>query len=143
VQDLNNSWSLGDAVADLLFMLGVARALWGLSSYYGEAQLAVTLNLQNLSMHTALVSDTWSHLGPIASREIHEFNAVLGDSIVFAHPQSSATANATGVFNSGLPFDAAPGMVADVVNQLLRSLKHSADLNRLRDAVESFLRATR
>jgi hypothetical protein len=56
----STSWSLGDAIADLLLLLGVARSLWKQSNYYGEARLAMSLNLQNLTLHTPLVSDAWS-----------------------------------------------------------------------------------
>jgi hypothetical protein len=135
-------WSLGDAVVDLLFLLGVARSLWKQSSYYGEAQLVVNLEPRDLSMHTALASDVWSGLSATASHEIYDFNAALKDSIV-SSAEGSSTASATGMFNSGLPYDAVTEMVANIVNQVLRCMKYSADLNILRRAVEGFLRAAR
>jgi hypothetical protein len=65
----------------------------------------------------------------------------LEGAIVSPSIQPSPTGNATGIFNSGLPYDAATDLVAEVLNQLLRSMRHSADLNGLKSAVEIFVHA--
>jgi len=131
-------WSLGDTIADLLLMLAAARSVWKASGFYGEAQLLVGLNVQELPLHPYLTTEIWSSLqSPQMFRAMHDYNAALEQSVFPASKQSS-TATATGVFNSGLPYDADAVMVASVMNQLLRSLKHTADLSMLRRAVEQF-----
>jgi hypothetical protein len=136
----NPAWSLGDIVADILLLMAVGRSLWRASGSYGEAQLVVSILVYELALSTDLVTDAWSASSPTASNAIHDFNAALRDSIVL-NPQPSSSAGATSVFNSALPLDAITGTVANVINQLLRCLKHAADVNALRRAVENFIRA--
>jgi len=136
------AWSLGDTIADLLFLLGVARALWKRSGYYGEAQLVVNLSVDQLRLRTDLATEI--SLDP--AREdvwaIVDFNLALRNSIITEF-QGSNIASATSIFSSELPYEAAADGIAIVMNQLLRSLKHAADLTMLRSAVDHFLRVAR
>jgi hypothetical protein len=142
----NPSWSLGDTLTDLLLLLAVARSLWReTSSYYGEAQLLLSLNLQNLAFLPSSTADLWPDSTPEAFYRSENFNTALQDSVVSLASQPSTTTLATAVFNSGLPYnsDGIAEMVANILNQLLRGLGHSADLKMLRRAVEVFLDAAR
>lgn len=140
--EANPSWSLGDTLADLLLVLAVARSLWRrTASYYGEAQLLVNLNVQNLEFYPPSTADLWPQATPEAFYKTHDFNSAMQESVVTLAPQPSPTTFATAVFNSGLPHDASDvaETVASVLNQLVRGLHHSADLKMLRRAVEVFL----
>jgi len=136
------AWSLGDTIADLLLLLAVARSLWKSSSFYGESQLLVNLSVHDLRLCHELATEIWSHPTPDVVYAMQDFNSALRNSII-SDSQTSGTARATSVFNSGLPYDAVTDTIANVMNQLLRCLKYSADLNMLRNAVDHFLRAAR
>jgi hypothetical protein len=133
-------WSLGDTLADIFVLLAFARALWRTSGYYGEAQLDMSLNVHGLRIMYELALRKWPS-GPGADFEREDFNAALRDSIVSpaTHPQS--TSGASGVFNSGLPYDGVTEMVANLLNQALRTFGEGADLAKLKRSVEIFLQA--
>jgi hypothetical protein len=134
------NWSLGDTIADVLLLLGVVRSLWKSSGFYGEAQLVISLNVRDLHLHTDLTSEVRRQATPDVVYAMQDFNLALRDSVVSFHSGPSGGAGATGVFNSGLPYDAVSDAVANVMNQLLRCLMHSANLQSLRLAVDSFFR---
>jgi hypothetical protein len=135
------AWSLGDTIAELLLSLAVARSLWKSSGFYGEAQLMVNLLVYDLSLHPDLAAEIWAAPTPEVVYAVQDFNSALRDSIVSGDLHSSGAASATGIFNSSLPYDADADMVANLMNQLLRSLTFAADIKCLRRAVESFFRA--
>jgi hypothetical protein len=137
------SWSLGDTMADLLLLLAVVRSLWKSSGFYGEAQLVVSLLVYDLGLQPDLATEIWNHPTPEQMYAMQDFNLALRDSIVCGDLLASGAASATSIFNSGLPYDAVTDTVANVVNQLLRSLTIAADIRSLRRAVESFFRAAR
>lgn len=136
-------WSLGDTIADVLLFLGVVRSMWKSASYYGEGQLLVGLGAHDLPLHPELATEIWKASDPGVWYAMQDFNSALKDSVVSKNIQITGTASATGVFNSGLPYDAISDTVALLMNQLLRCLTYAADLNSLRRAVDSFFRATR
>jgi hypothetical protein len=133
-------WSLGDTLADLLLLLAVARSWWKNAGFYGEAHLVVSILAHNLTLHAGLVTEL-SPDSPGKWAQMLNFDSTLEGAIVSPSIQPSPTGNATGIFNSGLPYDAATDLVAEVLNQLLRSMRHSADLNGLKSAVEIFVHA--
>lgn len=136
-------WSLGDTIADMLLFLAVVRSLWKSSSYYGEGQLLVGLGAHDLPLHTDLVSEIWKTSDPGVWYAMQDFNSALRDSVVSTDIQTTGTASATGVFNSGLPYDAVSDTVANMMNQLLRCLTYAADLSSMRRAVECFLQLSK
>jgi len=136
-----HAWSLGDAIVDMLLLIGVARSIWKSSSFYGEALLLLGVTIHDLHLEANIVTDVWSTSSPAASHEIYDFNSALRDSIVSVQSDNVGSASATSVFNSGLPHDAITDTIANVMNQLLRSLTYAADRNNLKRAVEHFLRA--
>jgi len=69
------------------------------------------------------------------------FNPMLSNAVVSPALRPLTAGGATGIFNSGLPYDQVTEMVAGVLNQVLRSIGHSADLSALTSAVEIFLDA--
>ena len=85
VADVDAAWSLGDTIADVLLLLGVARSLWKNSGFYGEAQLVVTLNVRDLRLHTDLASEVWRQATPDAVYATQDFNSALQNSIVSLH----------------------------------------------------------
>lgn len=137
------SWSLGDTIADLLLLLAVARSFWKSSGFYGEAQLVVSLLVYDLGLQPDLSTEIWKYPNPEQMYAMQDFNLALRDSIVCGDSHASGSATATGIFNSGLPYDAVTDTVANLMNRLLRSLTLAADIESLRRAVESFFRAAR
>ena len=131
------SWSLGDAMADLLLFLAVARSLWKASGYYGEAQVVVDLIAHDLCLRPELIAQIQTRNTPDVHWSEHDLNSALRKSIVSPALSPQPTARATGIFNSGLPPEGATEMVSNLINQLLRSLGHGAELNMLRAAVRA------
>ena len=142
-KELNPSWSLGDTLADVLLLSAVARSLWRqTASFYGEAHLSLNLSVHNLELLPNSTACLWQESTPEALNRMKDLNATLCDSIVSTTEQPPTTTFATAVFNAGLPYDSdgVVEAVANVLNQLLRGLGHSADLKMLRRAVEVFLK---
>jgi hypothetical protein len=101
--------------------------------------LVVNLLAHDLWLQTALSTE----ISPNSEKwtRMIDFDPVLTKAIASPAPHPSATGYATSIFNSGLPYDAVTDLAAGILNQLLRSMKHSADLNGLKHAVEIFVRA--
>jgi len=137
------AWSLGDIIAELLLLLGVARSVWKSSGFYGEAQLMVSLLVYDLPLQADLATEIWTAPTPDVVWAMQDFNSALRDSIASGDLHSSGAASATGIFNSSLPYDACADMVANLMNQLLRGLTFAVDIKSLRRAVESFFQASR
>jgi hypothetical protein len=133
-------WSLGDIVADLLLLLAVARSWWRNAGFFGEAQLVVAIIAHNLALDPGLATEL-SPNSPEKWAQMLNFDSALANAIVSSVSKLSQTGNATGIFNAGIPYDRVTELAADILNQLLRSMGHAANLNALRSAVEIFVRA--
>jgi hypothetical protein len=132
-------WSLGDILADLLLLLAVARSWWKRAGFYGEAQLVVAILAHDLILQTGLATEPSDSPGKWA--QMLTFDSALTNAIISTSQQPSPTGNATAIFNSGLPYDDVTEMAAGVLNQLLRSMRHAADLTALKTAIEIFVGA--
>jgi len=130
-------------IRDRLLLLGVARSIWKSSGFYGEAQVVLSLLVYDLGLQPDLATEIWKHPTPDVMYAMQDFNSALRDSIVSGDLQASGSASASGIFNSGLAYDAVTDTVANLMNQLLRSLAFAADINSLRRAVGSFFQAAR
>jgi hypothetical protein len=130
------AWSLGDTIADVVLMLKLASLVWRTAGFYGEARLLVSVNVQELPISIFSTLEPWllNQAGK-GFRTEFDYNATLEQSF-FPGSRQSPTATATADFNAGVPLKTQASTVANVMNRLLRSMKHSADLTALQRAVE-------
>jgi hypothetical protein len=116
----------------------MARSFWRSSGYFGEAQLLVHLNIQNLHFSPGVIAYKWPS-GPFAHFYETEFNSALVKSIASPSLNPNIAGSGIGVFNSALPREASSELTATLINQALRSLGTGVNLNELRRAVELFV----
>jgi schlafen family protein len=125
-----NCWSLYDVVIDTICTIQAARSVWETAGYYEEAQLHADLTVTGL---TLFAPDKYPHgFGSLfyGSDDSIDRRCVL----LSQQPNEVATADITldfGSMTSGLARS-----VASIINQLVRGLKHAADLDKLSSQIE-------
>jgi hypothetical protein len=133
-------WSLGNTMAELWFILALARSFWRqTASFFGEAQVAITLSVGDLQFKPEATMSLWPEPASADYHRQNNFDSDLGHSIMSFSPTNVTVATATGIFNSARPNKEVSELIANLSNQLLRGLGHSADLQTLRNASDILL----
>ncbi|MGB9245678.1 MAG: hypothetical protein WCC03_20190 [Candidatus Acidiferrales bacterium] len=127
-------WSLYDTIADLVFTLRTARSFWSLAGYFGEARVLAKLNVTGLKLF-------------YADGRPHGFGSLFygsDEAISRSGITLSTQPREIGDAESDVTFASLAGDLSDTVtilaNQLLRSLRHSVDLQKLRREVDQIVR---
>jgi hypothetical protein len=130
---LQGLWSLYDLAADLITIAKVVKEFWQLTGYYGSFRLEAELQVQDLRLKVekdGFHPLYYTRLSPVVSLPLQsEILAIVGN------PRS--TGNASADFSYQDLNLSLSDIVADVLNQLLRSLGHGPTIEKLKVAVQS------
>jgi|SRR5271157_4903541 len=125
-------WSLCDLVIDLSLLLRASREFWGSFGYFGGAQLVVRLGIDGLSLHydpQGFHAIFYRPSGPIARDAL-----AISPSPVTTRPLEEEL---DVTFQTDVVY-----VVSRIVNQLMRTQGHGADLPKLEQSIGAIL-ATR
>lgn len=156
----NYRWSLYDIALGLASTLVAAKDWWGAFNFFGEARLMAWLDVDGLELHSNSSQkyppgfvplfydrDRWFATGvlsamasnarryPFAERDV----SLPPDLVSMSKAQSNGSAVAEVEVNYGSLSDELPEVVALALNQLVRHLKYSANLARLRQEAASLV----
>lgn len=123
-------WSLYDLAVDLVSLLRGSREFWRSFGYFGSARLSVQLGIQGLTLH---YDSTGFH--PILyARRLSPSDAMARAAFdISSTPSEGAPAGELDIsFAEGEAF-----LVSRVVNQLMRTLGHAADLDALERSINA------
>jgi hypothetical protein len=120
----------------------MARWFWRQKSdYYGEVFVLLSVNVPDLRLITNMTFDPWAQNNYESFYRGEGVNSALKESIMLSSSTGpSSASSATGLLRSILIADETCELAANLLNQLLRSLQYSADLNMLRRAVDAFVK---
>jgi hypothetical protein len=144
-----SSWSLCDVAFAIVNTLLAVRSFWEAADYLGDGRLTAELCVRDLNLHKL---DTypggfgplfysrgkWPDRWPIAPPNLREYPFCRSDvslppnTVFLSELQSDGSARAeadVSYASFGLEL---PEVVALTLNQLVRSLKHTVDFNKLR-----------
>jgi hypothetical protein len=121
-------WSLCDLAIDLSSLLRASRAFWRSFAYFGGARLVVRLGIGGLTLnynHQGFHAIFYTPSGPIARDAI----------VISPKPLETEMEVAEDVtFRTDLIY-----LVSRIINQLMRTLGHSADLPKLEQSLGAIL----
>ncbi len=129
--DRESYWSLGDRVADIVSMLKVAADFWKLWNYFGEARLLVDLTVGELPLYKLTSAPGF----PLS----YNSDWVLDGRGIKLSEEPYAAASASLDINFATLTNEMPDTVTHILNQLLRSMKHTANLATLKTSVRVLL----
>lgn len=124
-------WSLGDRVADFICILRTASMLWGRFGIFGEARIVAGLDVTKLSLYKHESSDYFP--------SFYRPDRIFGGTGIDLTGESYSSGYASLDINFAILNHDLPELLSNLLNQLLRSLGHTADLNELRTSVNRFI----
>jgi len=137
---LESSWSIGDVVWNLFRMLDFANEFWTNIGYWGDARVLASLNVADLPM-AMKIQDIGGPDGQEAQCYMFGATNVLNLGHVSLTPSPRPCAGASAYFSVGSIELEKTDAVASMLNQILRSMGHSASLKELKAGVDSLAAA--
>jgi hypothetical protein len=135
-EGLKGLWSLYDLTADLIGIAKVVKEFWQLTGYYGSFRLEAELQVKDLRLKVEKDGFRplyYQRLGQIVSMPLQRDIVVIAE-----NPKYTGDASADFSYQDlDLSLD---DIVADVLNQLLRSLGHGPTIEKLKLAVRSIIK---
>jgi schlafen family protein len=125
-------WSLSDRVADLICLLRTVGMLWRRFGMFGEARIMAGLNVDKLGLYKQEDPSRFPSVGYKRDWLFHGTGIDLA-----AEPSPNGYASLDINFST-LNHDL-PELLSNLLNQLLRSLGHTAPLSELRTTVTRFM----
>jgi hypothetical protein len=124
-------WSLYDLAADLIAVTKMAKEFWRSTDYYGRFRIEAELQVRDLRLSVAssgfqpLYYGQLGHIGRLQRKVL----------AIVDHPQPAGDASGDFSYQDlNLQLDE---VVAGVLNQLLRSLGHGTEIEKLKGVVRS------
>jgi len=149
-----NFWSLCDTALGLISTLAATRTWWGASNYFGDARLIAWLDVRGLKLYQLeeyprgfaplfYNRGKWPERRdwPLKPANVPEYpfsetNMTLSSDVLsLSETQTDQNAVAEVDLNYASLSEELPEIVALVLNQLIRQLRHTANLKRLREEV--------
>src|SRR5262249_33924667 len=136
---VKGDWSLSDIALDLLTLLKLTGSFWNFWNYFGEASVRADLRVGEMSLFK---TEKYPFGFPtILYKDDREAALSLDSSIM----QSTYTPESSGNAELDISFASLTinltRTVASILNQLLRSLNHAADVEKLEDGVKALVNA--
>jgi hypothetical protein len=126
-------WSLYDLAADLIAIAKMAKEFWQSTGYYGGFRLEAELQVRNLELSAS--SDGFHPLYYQRLGRVVSFPLQRNMLAIVENPHSTGDASADFSYEDlNLCLD---DIAASVLNELLRSLGHGPEIEKLKGAVRS------
>ena len=129
-----SSWSFGDVAGYIVLMLDLAKELWKTNGYWGDARALASLNVADLP----LAMDDGAHAAHChmcGSENTFDLGRVS-----FA-PSRRPCGSASAAFSASSVDSERTKIVAFMLNQILRSMGHSASMEDLNAGVANLAAA--
>lgn len=124
-------WSLTDRAVDLICILRTAGTLWRRFGIFGEARIVTGLNTDKLRLYKG---ENPNHFPALAYKRDWFFDGTGIDLSAEPSPNGHASLDINfATLNHDLP-----ELLSNLLNQLLRSIGHTANLSELRTTVSKF-----
>jgi hypothetical protein len=124
-------WSLGDRIADLIWILRTAASFWNRFGFFGQARIVVDLDTTKLSLYRD------EHLPRFPL--LYRLDLSLDGTAVELCAKPTAQGHASLDLNFAMLSHDLGETISNLLNQLLRSMGHSADMNSLRNSVNELI----